>query len=58
MVQGRKRLDPEVSGLLYREKFGLSWQEFEQEPADQVGLWLALEQERNKEEQRRSKQHN
>ncbi len=49
-------MDTELAGLLYREKFGLSWQELQDEPADQVGLWLALEEVREQEEKRRNKQ--
>lgn len=57
MVQGKLALDPEVVGLLYREKFGLTWEQLQREPADQVGLWMALEEARAEEEKRLSKQH-
>lgn len=49
-------MDAELAGLLYREKFGLSWHQLQREPADEVGLWLALEQVRAEEEKRLSKQ--
>lgn len=55
MVQGRKSLDAETAGLLYRERFGLSFAQLQEEPADQVGLWLAFEHERSNEEKRRNK---
>jgi len=31
---------------LYRERFGLSWQQMQDEPAEAVGYWLLLERER------------
>ncbi len=57
MVRGQKKVDTEVAGLLYREKFGLSYKQLLDEPADQVGLWLALENERAKEEKRQQDKH-
>ena len=29
--------------LLYREKFGLSWQQMQEEPAEAVEWWVAVE---------------
>jgi hypothetical protein len=39
-------------GLLYRERFGLTQQELEDEPAEAFGYWLAVEARRRQHEER------
>jgi len=40
--------------MLYQEKFCLSTRQLDAEPPERIWYWLALEEERQKEEKRRN----